>query len=609
MADILLTLNGIGRGHLTRGLCIFAWLRRNGRRPLVIHQGTYPQDFALRYPGVSAPALYEEAPRDRLGIAAEIISIARRSRPSVIIEDTYPAPVTFPEDVCRILVVRPTVIEHMRQLNQDHGATYQNFMICDDPESPTWPFSHDETQEILGWAKFSTIGPVYRRPGMHRIVDIRNRYRIHPGDHVVVFSLGGGGEQHGSNDRLHFISEAETIAKSYRNLHSDARFLFVCGPLFPQSQSIPTLFERIQEEPELPSLFANATGAVIRFGYNSLWECIAAGTPFLPVLGVGYMEPFDLRLDAMRRFGLPVPRTVEELADDDLRDSFKSNCALVTARFPGSPSKGFIEILSAVAPTEMRDTIDNSDLGFPSQRIKHERYVVGSHNAQCLCVRVDGVTHIDVGLYWFMDLLRDLDIYASLEIIPYVSRLQRKHIERLDSDGRCEVSMHGFCGITQNIRACDSAEFTECSGGELNIQKARLKLGFRLMRYIYRERFQGGLSFPVLTIPEWIPSFWSTIGGRHVSRQADFSSSLTSEFISIVCTQVEKSFRPVAEVLDEMEILFERDGCAGLMFSSWALSSEEGRKFVERILRKALASRASICGCPLSKVREFSAHL
>ena len=54
------------------------------------------------------------------------------------------------------------------------------------------------------------------------------------------------------------------------------------GPYFPPRIPIPPRFEVVQDEQQMPALLKIAKGAVIRAGFNTTWECLAAGTPFLP---------------------------------------------------------------------------------------------------------------------------------------------------------------------------------------------------------------------------------------------------------------------------------------------------------------------------------------
>src|SRR5579875_10500 len=241
MADVVLTINGIGQGHLMRGVNLCRWLRRSGRRPLVIHQGTYPQAIARRYPGVNVPTVYKQTPERREDIRQQILAAVRLSQPALLIEDTHPVELEFPEDVARLLVVRPTVMEHMRMLRQEYLPTYSRFLICDHPASPTWPYTFAETEEILGWERFECMGPIYRRPTKQGVEDVRRRYGLNPGEPMLVFSLGGGGEKPESRDREQFVDFAERLAGKFREARRETRFLFVWSTFSGEPGAAPHL--------------------------------------------------------------------------------------------------------------------------------------------------------------------------------------------------------------------------------------------------------------------------------------------------------------------------------------------------------------------------------
>src|ERR1700693_2490571 len=95
MADVLLTLNGIGHGHLVRALQVSRWLRRAHRRPVIFFQGHYPQELSLRVPGVGIWALYELPSATAQLVATQVASYAALNGPAVVIEDTHPAPVSW----------------------------------------------------------------------------------------------------------------------------------------------------------------------------------------------------------------------------------------------------------------------------------------------------------------------------------------------------------------------------------------------------------------------------------------------------------------------------------------------------------------------------------
>lgn len=350
MADVFLTLNGIGQGHLVRALRICEWMQRRGRNPLIFHQGKYPAEAARRFPGVSIPALYQLPRELAQAIADNIASSALQSEPAIIVEDTHPAEVQFPPEICRILIVRPTKLDHMRMLRRDYSALFRRMIVCDHPESPTWPYSESETREILGWEGWQIAGPLYRRWTSDGIERVRARYSIAAEDRVIVLSLGGGGEKPGTDDRNRFLQRAAQVVAPLRRQAHPPRILLICGPLFPEGAPVPEGFEVIASDPDLPSLFAVADAAVIRAGYNSVWECLSAGTPFIAFCGTTYREPTEERIESLRRIGLLVPEAFPPPAEFAAwRESFRGIAERYAARFDGSPESEVVAGITGAA--------------------------------------------------------------------------------------------------------------------------------------------------------------------------------------------------------------------------------------------------------------------
>lgn len=513
MATVFLTVNGIGHGHLTRALRISHWLRRTGRHPVIFHQGKYPAEAALRFPGTTIPTLYELPDREAQRIADAITQVARLSRPALIVEDTHPAEVRFPRDITRILIVRPTVPEHMRMLHDQYSREFSRVIICDHPDSPTWPYSQAETEEFLSWKGWHVVGPVFRRHSTAGIARVRERHGIRDGDEVIVFSLGGGGEKPGTQDRTRFIEQATQIAERLRASSSSLRLLFVCGPLFPAGLLIPPVFEAIKEEPEMPSLFALAKAAVIRAGYNSIWECIAAQTPFVPLSGTTYMEPSLQRLERLRRAGFNIPDEFpDDVGDSEWRDSFRLASQKILRRFSGSPQEDLVKIIQSVSDFQPERTFPCRP---PQRKIRSVSTKTISAEKRFLTIRIACVAEICPALKWIAALCQSRSLYASLEVIPYLSTLKSSELDEIDSEQRLEISQHGYSHVpTLDRNNRIAGEFGDNPGSSGAVQ---LKRGFRLLRYRFRRRFKGGYSPPYECLPSWLPKCWDGIGGKYIS--------------------------------------------------------------------------------------------
>ena len=588
MADVFLTVNGIGHGHLMRALRICRWLRRTGRHPLFFHQGRYSAEAALRFPGTSIPTLYQLDRGEAQRLADEIARVARLSHPSLILEDTHPAEVSFPREIKRVLFVRPTVPEHMRMLRKQYSQVFSRIIVCDHPDSPTWPYSAADTREFLqyGW---QVVGPIFRRHTSAGIERVRRRHRIRIDDQVIVFSLGGGGEQPGTQDRTRFIEQATTIAEQLRSSSPSLRLFFVCGPLFPADLRIPPEFEVIQEEPDMPSLFAEAKAAVIRPGYNSIWECIAAQTPFVPLPGTTYMEPMLQRLEQLKRAGFNIPDAFSDaIADTNWRDSFRLASQRILRRFSGSPESEVVEIIQSVAAKSEPNGVVARRAPEHRPRQKTGKSTLSAED-RFLAIRVECVVELCPSLRWIASVCQSRSLYASLEVVPYLSlsNLNSLVLDEIDPQQRLEVSQHGYSHVPALAR--DSRRLSEFERENPSaVDMAQLRRGFRLLRYRFRKRFKGGYSPPYDCLPDWLPQYWRSIGGGYISVvkpdpiQGWTPTATATSWIRIGrgCT--------ISDLTTGMARRWQETGRAGIAVDIRELASSKQRTLIERALDFAM---------------------
>jgi len=317
---------------------------------MIALQGSSRYSAAPSVPTTNIPSLYRMEEDKAQRVADDLAQVAMMSGPSVIIEDTHPRRVRWPRELRHLVVVRPTRIDHMRLLNRGHGATAGRLLVCDHPDSPTWPYDAAESAEIVSWPNWVFLGPIFRTAAAEDVERLREKYRLQQGEELFVFSMGGGGEAEGSGDRVAFIEAAGEIAAQLRERVRKPRLVFVRGPLFPAELALPEIFEDVREEPDLPSLFCLAKGVVVRPGYNVTWECISAGVPFIALRGTTFSEPVQVRLEAMAARGFETSPNVDRLLDPAARARFSAACSEVLGRFNGSPRELFLA--HATAATE-----------------------------------------------------------------------------------------------------------------------------------------------------------------------------------------------------------------------------------------------------------------
>jgi hypothetical protein len=370
MAIVLIAHNGIGLGHLSRCVAICKALSNIGEKPLILAEGSSYKAIPHNYPITRLPKHSHSSKKDHYKLNESIDAYALMSTPSVVVEDTHPLGLELSSQVTRLLVVRPLAFSELKKLDRHYKHVYRSFLLADHPESPTWPYSNNETQIITEWDSWHFIGPIYRHPTFDEINEVKRRYNWVPGRPICVFSLGGGGEHEGANDALKFIKRGSVIAEMLLNGNPSARMIFVKGPLFTASISIPQPFEVVEQEPLMPALFAIANAAIIRPGFNSIWECINGGTPILPILGTSYKEPMQARLRNLRVHGLILRRIKSFWSKPTEQDEFERTCEKLSARFS-------FPILTDVLSPILEDTAFNSDLLIDPDAFKARVLMVG----------------------------------------------------------------------------------------------------------------------------------------------------------------------------------------------------------------------------------------
>jgi hypothetical protein len=524
MAILFLSLDGIGLGHLSRSFEICRALKEIGERPVIFSQGIYPPHFEQEIPGKIVPTLWQAAEEERAEIARHIVSYVSLSRPAAVLEDTHPAPIKLPSNIRRFLFVRPTVFSHMLFLKNQFSDGYEHFFICDAPDSPTWPYTEKETDELQRWERWSSIGPVFRTASAEGARFVEERYKFKEGQRIYVYTMGGGGRQYaGDQDFDIFLERAVQLADSLRSVDPDCRLIFVRGPFFPARIKVPAIFESVREEPYMPELLCRADGAIIRPGFNTIWECLRAGIPFTPIFGTTHVEPVRERLSSLREAGIVCDDLASRGNDPQWRNEVRQLCAGILKRRAGRPDLSLLrKFLSSRQGTGLRP--EPAVYSYEEQK-EHERgekearellLQKTGENARKLLVRVDDVVGLDDDLLFVLKMCRDLEVFASLEVVPYLFTLSDSELDRIDGGRIFEVSQHGYAHlpvVRPNGRKC---EFSP-TGAPSEITIGQLRRGFSMLRAAFPQRFRGGYSPPFDGLADWLPAVWRNIGGSYLS--------------------------------------------------------------------------------------------
>lgn len=511
MAVIMLALNGVGLGHLIRASIVSKALASVGERPVIFSEGKYHPRGLEQFPVRLVPSLWCPSDDVRNRVTSELWSMAGISLPAVVVEDTHPNPIQLRPEIRRILLVRPTSFEYLIQVNERQGEVYSAFLLCDSPDSPTWPYDASQTQQLAGWKKWHVIGPVFRTPAEDEIREARIRYRVSENQELCVFTMGGGGvHPHDPElqDIIRFLRLASEVADVVQPPGSRVRLLFVKGPYFPPRIPIPPRFEVLPDEEQMPALLKIAKGAVIRAGFNTTWECIAAGTPFIPLTGTTYAEPVNERVNRLAALGL-IPPSIERFwFDDRWRREYRQIAQSLIARHSGTPN-----------PLELgRLILDRRSVPPAPTRKARAIRRRSTKRGIPLVIRIDDVVCMEPALGWVLGLLASRGLRASLEVVPYLIEFGDDLLDRFDpSKTLFQVSQHGYAHVPRlaaNGRRCEFfPEGTVPATEELDV----IARGKQQLEVAFPRRFAGGFSPPFDALPPWLPATWHTLGGKFVS--------------------------------------------------------------------------------------------
>jgi hypothetical protein len=590
VAIVAFARNGVGLGHIARMSSMCDALFRIGLKPLFFTERIGTQIMSRSIPVALVPRVSNLGHDEFTELENRIASAALLSRPAIVLEDTHPMGFNWHESIERFLIVRPLTFSALRELNEDQESRYRRFFVADHPESPTWPYSLDETREIATWDEWKCVGPIYRSAREREIAEVRKRYSWSPSRRICTFSLGGGGEHDGSDDTGPFLREAEEIARRIRACDSQAQLVFVRGPLFRSPHSVSSIFQNVVVEPLMPALFAISDMACIRPGFNSTWECISAGTPIVPIVGTSYKEPVDKRLHKLGEFGLLARDIEEKWFEQKDRTTYRRRHTELARRWPGDSV--------AEIGTEIRRSaseVNSRRVSFPS-RIGHVNMVAKLCEAikieKQFFLRIDDVLEMDDALRHLLALLRKREMKASLEVIPYLCTFDSLDLERLGfKHDLLHVGQHGYCHLQRGPLYAHKSEFELESETPSEWELNDLFSGIRFIREAFRNYFMGGFSPPFDGVPSWLGEAWEQAGGLFISVMRNLPARGR---VPHVVASVETWNWKLGRRRDEESIWLDfrssvaRLGHAGLVLHKQHLRTAEDREWLDYMLSQVL---------------------
>jgi len=256
----------------------------------------------------------------------------------------------------------------------------------------------------------------------------------------------------------------------------------------------------------MPALLKIAKGAVIRAGYNTTWECVSAGTPFIPLVGTTYVEPVQKRVNNLAALGLIPPDPESFWFDREWRANQRQIAAGIASRYPGTPHpQGLARLI-----------LNRPDVGPAPQAPSRAAGKRAGKQGIPLVIRVDDAICQEPAFVWSLEVLAARGLRASLEVVPYLLEFDEKLLDSLDpAKALFQVSQHGYAHVprlSQDGRRCEFLPENAPSPEELEV----IARGRHRLEVAFPSRFAGGFSPPFDVLPNWLPPAWQRLGGRFV---------------------------------------------------------------------------------------------
>lgn len=580
MAVVLLSINGVGLGHLSRMVEVADGFCRTADKPILFYQG---KNFPFRDKTFDRHSIdhLRVASREYLQhITDKINTACRVTEPSVFIEDTHPAPIRLQENIAKFLIIRPTTFAYLLYLKEKFQHYYRAFLIADHPDSPTWPYNAEETEQIVSWKGFVCTGPVYRKPAAGGMASIKRKYGWKAGVPIFVFSMGGGGIQAGADDTGIFLQKAKEVSRGILRKYDNARLLFVKGPLYPPEAPEPEGFELIGVEEDMPALFSIATAAIIRPGFNSIWECIHTQTPFYYIEGTTYSEPIAEKMKNLAGMKLTAN---ERILDPDYRQCFKETSAQITARWPGD-ANGIIEMVRSkpADPEQLLPSCPQWPVAAGDREAFREKAALLARKR--FFIRVDDVVAATDELDFILSLLSGYSLPVSIEVIPYLSTLREADIGRYDPDGNMlSVGQHGFSHVIHSANGPGIRSEFDFSEDDGQTQLTTLLTGKRQLEKTFPHRYKHGFSAPFDSIPGWLPDLLEQNGWKYLI----LNQAVCHTVMTVIKARVDvwdwkqSRMKSASTLFDAIIRQSHEDGYAGLILHPLHFKCPDNRQMLQ----------------------------
>lgn len=308
--------NRRGMGHLMRGLNIAREIRAAAPDSEILVYTRTAAPFAM--PDAHVRALVAADPQVMAGFPHDILRFA----PQVVVDDTVvPAGVEVERRVLparRVFIMRKCAEAEQRAVFASPSLLHMDLIVV--PHTPE-EFGYDIPAALRERTRF--VGPIVRRPDPAVQPALRAKYRLQPGDFLLLSTPGGGGFQ---ADCAAFFALAAAVHARLLPLVPALRHVVVRGPnATVPMQPAGARMTVVDSEPEMASLIGLAGAVISAGGYNSVSEIRLAQRPAFFIPGRRHYDNQDERVRELERAGLAI--VFAEEPRDEVATAIAACCA------------------------------------------------------------------------------------------------------------------------------------------------------------------------------------------------------------------------------------------------------------------------------------------
>lgn len=291
--------NGIGFGHIRRALNVAEAISTlvPDIDIMFISQASSLKLFeGVPYKAVNLPLLHRLPTNIAEKFFKELLNeFVKQYRPTVVVEDTHPdewcLSIPAVRNIPKILLLRridPLAIDDY--LEAGYIGIYDMILIANEEALFRSESQSAECELIFTLSSnFHFVGPIFKKPSDEEIKLVCEKYPTKAP--LIVVNAGAGGEHLAEKFCLELFSTMTRVAHEFETLEIDAHFVIVLGPYFKGVLPSPTAnMTIVSYEPLLPALLAIASVAILRGGYNVVYEALGNGTPVIFIPSASYLE-------------------------------------------------------------------------------------------------------------------------------------------------------------------------------------------------------------------------------------------------------------------------------------------------------------------------------